>query len=1112
MYIKKTGKSYSFFREGGMEVTHDIGKLALGGLVKKKMTKLKELADGGFAEAFAKNRAAGLKEFEWNGQKYNTDLAEEAVNKQQPQWILPDKPNYQGAQQSQQQNQQMPNQQQGNTAAILQNIQSPKQSQQVVSSDKSFYPNLLNKLIGHSEVQQTKGAKLGSNKFSTDSDTHEGTSLSELVDFFTKYPAIEAFFNKLGSNAASSLGIKSDEKHLFNNDSKILNHSLGKNPLVPIFDKGGVLGNKTSRNPSVTEDYHPTIQFGGAPVGTLYEYFTSKGQPMPSMAELSKVASQLGISGYHGSAEQNTAILKALTSQQQSNPQQTSGNNVTIEGGSKDEVQVNDKLTQFKGVQGTGVSGLPKQDYSSMLPKHYKILSPNGNGYQHYLVNNGEVYRNEGGVKKQLKGKDSNEFFRALKTGQAEVIDAPTTTFNPFLSDDGSDGTPVKQSQQNPMATSYTGFGVPKTTGSTTKAFRIANPEGGEDLIYTLEGNKVYEHNKNSRKALSDSHKALFFKAIQAGEAKVIGGEEEGKVNKFMPTMEKAYGGFIHPALKLLANGGEAQPNLPDENAQQLSSDSHQVINAGTHESGQDVPVMDENGQPQAMVENGEVMKGDQVYSARSGHADLIKPIEEAKGLAEKGLESIVKNVLRSTQFNRVEKAGVERQLTPLRQIIPLLDQAGQLIFKQQEEEKVAKQVAQQQMQQGQGQGQAQPQQQGQMTQPPQQPMQQQGQMPMGAYGGVVSHADRNINWQDMFRQLVKLKKFDVGGDVTESDVKNHLTSLGVLNPQLTMDNFQDPNVNKTEPSLKMSFLNQNPDILTVSQKPNLGQQLNTTIDSNKGGKPDLSKVFNKENGTKALDFLQTYGSDIYNAYLASHRPGVPTPLTQGVQQLNTTFDINPQLAAINASEKSYNKSVDDNTASSSTALARKNAARSADINARNELYGQKANAENQLKNQNTLNTQQVNAGNINTANAYNQQVYGEKLQKQSDMSSIVGNVANKGLLADKEQRQEANDQEKVMINAIGQAGDTGTIAQLMNTPTYQKMLKENAYARKSVRDMLKRSGRADALKALNEQFGSDGDDGTVQQQSNTQSNTTGLNQLFTPNFSIMPPMNLKIN
>lgn len=45
---------------------------------------------------------------------------------------------------------------------------------------------------------------------------------------------------------------------------------------------------------------------------TLYEYYTGKGQSLPSVSERAKIASQAGISGYSGTASQNSALLAYL--------------------------------------------------------------------------------------------------------------------------------------------------------------------------------------------------------------------------------------------------------------------------------------------------------------------------------------------------------------------------------------------------------------------------------------------------------------------------------------------------------------------------------------------------------------------------------------------------------------------------------------------------------------------------------------------------------------------------------------------------------------------------------------------------------------------------------
>jgi hypothetical protein len=58
------------------------------------------MAGGGalsFNQMFAQAREAGLDTFEWRGKKYGTMTADEAIQKNQPQWIYKDRPNYMGS-------------------------------------------------------------------------------------------------------------------------------------------------------------------------------------------------------------------------------------------------------------------------------------------------------------------------------------------------------------------------------------------------------------------------------------------------------------------------------------------------------------------------------------------------------------------------------------------------------------------------------------------------------------------------------------------------------------------------------------------------------------------------------------------------------------------------------------------------------------------------------------------------------------------------------------------------------------------------------------------------------------------------------------------------------
>lgn len=88
-----------------------------------------------------------------------------------------------------------------------------------------------------------------------------------------------------------------------------------------------------------------------------------------------------------------------------------------------------------------------------------------------------------------------------------------------------------------------------------------------------------------------------------------------------------------------------------------------------------------------------------------------------------------------------------------------------------------------------------------------------------------------------------------------------------------------------------------------------------------------------------------------------------PTP--KSAVKLKTRININPQLDRMRESLANYERTINDNTTSSSVALARRNQARLANTMQTNELYGNRENAETQLINQDRTNQQNVANENI---------------------------------------------------------------------------------------------------------------------------------------------------
>lgn len=115
---------------------------------------------------------------------------------------------------------------------------------------------------------------------------------------------------------------------------------------------------------------------------------------------------------------------------------------------------------------------------------------------------------------------------------------------------------------------------------------------------------------------------------------------------------------------------------------------------------------------------------------------------------------------------------------------------------------------------------------------------------------------------------------------------------------------------------------------------------------------------------SNGLGSIGAFGADLWGANLRSWSPYLEAPV-----KLKTNWNINPQLDRIRESSQEAYRDIDANTASSSTALARKQRVRNQAQYAANEQWGTKENKETELINKDKLNRQGVRNRNTNRLN-----------------------------------------------------------------------------------------------------------------------------------------------
>lgn len=126
------------------------------------------------------------------------------------------------------------------------------------------------------------------------------------------------------------------------------------------------------------------------------------------------------------------------------------------------------------------------------------------------------------------------------------------------------------------------------------------------------------------------------------------------------------------------------------------------------------------------------------------------------------------------------------------------------------------------------------------------------------------------------------------------------------------------------------------------------------------------------------------------------------TPYTESPVKLKTNWNINPQLDRIRESSQEAYRDIDANTASSSTALARKQRVRNQAQYSANQQWGIKENKETELINQDKLNLQGVRNRNTNRLNTWaddNARIRNQiTMAKADNISNAIQNVVGVGL------------------------------------------------------------------------------------------------------------------
>lgn len=137
---------------------------------------------------------------------------------------------------------------------------------------------------------------------------------------------------------------------------------------------------------------------------------------------------------------------------------------------------------------------------------------------------------------------------------------------------------------------------------------------------------------------------------------------------------------------------------------------------------------------------------------------------------------------------------------------------------------------------------------------------------------------------------------------------------------------------------------------------------------------------------------INPYIDNIVNAALINKTPQIPVPTPKAAFDKKVNYNINPQLDAMDDQTAVTNRSLERVNNNAAGVQGNLIAAQVANINAKNQLYGQKENIETQRENENVTNRQNIYNANVAMFDKYKT----NKMLRQDDIHGrISSNVAN---------------------------------------------------------------------------------------------------------------------
>lgn len=299
----------------------------------------------------------------------------------------------------------------------------------------------------------------------------------------------------------------------------------------------------------------------------------------------------------------------------------------------------------------------------------------------------------------------------------------------------------------------------------------------------------------------------------------------------------------------------------------------------------------------------------------------------------------------------------------------------------------------------------------------------------------AIQH-NKNIQTQVSTRQTQAPTRQDRRNVRTNIPSKKDYSNIKFTMQHDTNDDAQDRNVLDNIVALNKQKDNFRKTLKTnLATVPSLNSGLSTKINNKyvETKKNEAIKNNNQNNRPRfttndyiglGANAIGSLASTIINARMLNRMkyPNAPTQMTAA--KLKTNYNINPQLDAIREQSYNFDSSVDSNTGSSQVALARKQRNRLNRLAAKNELYAQKENYQNEMINKDRLNQQGIANQNIEAYNAWRQgkTAFENNVAEKRSENYIAGlqnlNSGVQDMLSRQEQREHDNNTIKAMLAA----------------------------------------------------------------------------------------------